>query len=133
MFWKTMLHLQSRIFILWWKSNFITLDSLTELWRLLYQSKRIIFFFCNTNFKVANTNGQSPKHLLNELKIHVRLFLQTYISTQIRNCKMSEFFSYETQKHPLALLKCSQMRSGNKSDLVNCIEEIPNEWIDIIF
>ena len=32
----------------------------------------------------------------------------------------------ETLKQPPALIKCSQMHSGNKSDLINCIREIPN-------
>ena len=49
-----------------------------------------------------------------------------FISTQIKLVGMNKFFSLETLKHPPALSKCGQMYSGNKSDLINCIEEIPN-------
>ena len=39
---------------------------------------------------------------------------------------MNEFFSEETLKHPPSLPKCGQIRSGNKSDLIGCIEEVLN-------
>ena len=39
---------------------------------------------------------------------------------------MNGLFSHKTLKHPPALSKYGQMHSGNKSDLINCIEEIPN-------
>ena len=58
--------------------------------------------------------------------MHVRLFSQMYIATQIRGGDMTEFFSYETLKHPPSLSKCGQMRSRNKSVLISCIEEVPN-------
>ena len=49
-----------------------------------------------------------------------------YIATQLRGGDMNEFFSHETLKHPPSLSKCVQMRSGNKSDLIGYIEEVPN-------
>ena len=49
-----------------------------------------------------------------------------FVSTQIKGVGINKFFSLETLKHPPALSKYSQMYSGNKSDLINCIEEIPN-------
>ena len=58
--------------------------------------------------------------------MHVRLFSQMYIATQIRGGDMNEFFSYETLKNPPSLSKCGQMCSGNKSDLISYIEEVPN-------
>ena len=58
--------------------------------------------------------------------MHVRLFSQMYIATQLRGGDMNEFFSHETLKHPPSLSKCGQMRSGNKSDLIGYIEEVPN-------
>ena len=77
-------------------------------------------------FKAANTKGQSSKRLKNEIKMHVRLFLQMSISAQMRGGDMNEFFSHETFKRPPSLSKCGQMRSGNKSDLIGCTEEVPN-------
>ena len=49
-----------------------------------------------------------------------------YIATQIRGGDMNEFFSHKSLKHPPSLSKCGQMRSGNKSDLIGCIEEVIN-------
>ena len=69
---------------------------------------------------------QSWKRLSNELKVYIRLSSQIFISTQIKGVGMNRFFSLETLKHPPALSKYGQMYSGNKSDLINCIEEIPN-------
>ena len=36
------------------------------------------------------------------------------------------FMSHESLKYPTALSRCGQMRSANKSDLINWIEEISN-------
>ena len=49
-----------------------------------------------------------------------------HIATQIRGGDMNEFFRYETLKHPPSLSKYSQICSGNQSDLISCIEEVPN-------
>ena len=75
-------------------------------------------------FKLSNTKSRSTKSESQELKIHVRLFSQMYISTQIRGGNMQEFFSHETLKYPPALARNGEMRSGNKSDLVKCIQPL---------
>ena len=56
-------------------------------------------------FKVSNTKGRSAKTESHELKMHVRLFSQMYISTQIRGGNMEEFFSHETLQYPHSLGK----------------------------
>ena len=48
--------------------------------------------------------------------MHVRLFSQMDFATQIRGGDMNDFLA----------TKYCQMRSGNKSDLIGCIEEVPN-------
>ena len=58
--------------------------------------------------------------------MHVSLFSQMDISTHITGSDINEFFCHETLKYPAALSKCGQMRSGNKTDLINCIEKVPN-------
>ena len=73
-------------------------------------------------FKVSATKGHSTKSESKELKMHIRLFSQMYISTQIRGGDLEEFFSHETLQYPPSLSKCGEMRSGNKSDLVKHIE-----------
>ena len=75
-------------------------------------------------FKASNTKGRSAKTESQELKIRVRLFLQMYISTQIRGGNMEEFFSHETLQYPPALARSGRIRSGNKSDLVKCIQPL---------
>ena len=41
--------------------------------------------------KVSATKGQSTKSMSKELKIHIRLFSQIYISTQIREETLKRF------------------------------------------
>ena len=80
-------------------------------------------------FKSTNTRGQSSSSTnCKELKLHVRLFSQMYISTQIRSGDMDQFFSHEMLKYPpalTALIKCGEMRSGEKSDLLKCLQLTP--------
>ena len=69
-------------------------------------------------FKSSNTKGQSSANSQSkELKLHIRLFSQMYISTQTRVGNMHEFFSHKTLQYPPALAKSGEIRSGNKSDL----------------
>ena len=73
-------------------------------------------------FKTSNMKGRSQES--QELKMYVQLFSDLYISTQIRGRKMEEFFSHETLQYPPGLGKSCEMRSGNKSDLVKCIQPL---------
>ena len=75
-------------------------------------------------FKESNTIGRSAKTESRELKMHVRLFSQMYISTQIRGGNIEEFFSHETLRYPPSLGRSDEMRSGTKSDLVKCIQHL---------
>ena len=74
-----------------------------------------------STFNASNTKGQSNKPESKNLKIHVRLFSEMYISTQTRGGSMLEFFNHETLQYPPALAKGGKMRSGRKSDLMKCI------------
>ena len=74
--------------------------------------------------KVSNTKGGSAKTESQELKMHVQLFSQMYISTQIRGGNMEEFCSHETFQYPPALARSGEMRSGNKSYIVKCIQHL---------
>ena len=47
-------------------------------------------------FKQSNTKGQSSKSESKDLKLHIRLFSQLYMPTQIRGGGMDKFFSHET-------------------------------------
>ena len=75
-------------------------------------------------FKTSNTKGQSKSKAQNEdLKLHVRLFSQMYVSTQIRGGDMDDFFKHETLKCPPALSKNGEIRSGDKADLLKGLKE----------
>ena len=77
-------------------------------------------------FKTCNTKGTTrSKSEEKELKLHVRLFAQMYISTQIRGGDMNEFFSHETLKVLPSLSKNGEMRSGTKADLLKCFNLEP--------
>ena len=75
-------------------------------------------------FKQMNTKEQSLKFESKDLKLHIRLFSQLYIFTQIRGGNMGKFFSPETLKNPPALSKNGEIRSGNKAELIKCIETL---------
>ena len=75
-----------------------------------------------TLFKQSNTEGQSSKSESKNLKLHIRLFSQLYILTQMRGGNMGKFFSHETLNNPPALPKNVEIQSGNKAELINCIK-----------
>ena len=77
-------------------------------------------------FESANTKGQSASHTESkELKLHIRLFSQMYISRQIRGGDTDQFFSYEMLKYPPGLTKCGEIRYGERSDLLKCLQPTP--------
>ena len=77
--------------------------------------------------KSANTKGQSTSRKgSDELKKHIRLFSQMYISTQTRGGNMDEFFSHETLSYPPALSKNTETHSVDKSQLVKCLDQLSN-------
>ena len=59
------------------------------------------------------------------------LFSQMYISTQARGGNMDEFFSHETLSYPPALSKNTEMRSGDKSQLVKCLDQLSNNPVQV--
>ena len=40
---------------------------------------------------------------------------------------MDQFFSHKTLKYPTALTKCDEMRSGEKRDLLKCLQPTPTQ------
>ena len=79
--------------------------------------------------KSTNARGQSSSCIRSkELKLHVGLFSQMHISTQIRGGDMDQFFSHEMLKYPPALAKCGEICSGEKSDLLKCCCHSINQY-----
>jgi len=52
------------------------------------------------------------------------LFSWLYIASQVRNGNLNEFFQHENQAYPPALTKNGKLRSGSKSNLVRCLEDL---------
>ena len=59
---------------------------------------------------------------MDSLKSDVELFSRLYISCQIRDGNLEEFFRHENQAHPPVLSDCGKLHLGNKSDLLTCLE-----------
>ena len=56
------------------------------------------------------------------LKEDVNLFSQLFISCQIKECDLEEFFQHENQAFPASLSDKGGLLSGQKSQLVNILE-----------
>lgn len=62
---------------------------------------------------------------VSSLKNDCSLFSRLYVSCQIRNGDLDEFFKHENQGHPPSISQSDgTMRSGTKSDLVHCLEHL---------
>ena len=62
-----------------------------------------------------------------ETKDQLQLFSQVYVTTQVRDGDMDEFFKHETLSHPPSLSKQSVIRPGDKSELIPCLKELAVE------
>ena len=60
------------------------------------------------------------------LKNDCSLFSRLYVASQVRNGNLDEFFEHENQAYPPALSQNGKLRTGTKSDLVSCLEELVN-------
>ncbi|XP_078492496.1 uncharacterized protein LOC144748319 [Ciona intestinalis] len=69
-------------------------------------------------------SSTSTKLEINTLKKNCQLFSQLYISCQVREGNLAEFFQHENNSCPPALSKNEEIRSGSKADLVTCLEII---------
>jgi hypothetical protein len=58
------------------------------------------------------------------LKENCSLFSQLYISCQVRQGNLEEFFAHENQAHPPSISKYGELRLGAKSDLLKCLESL---------
>ena len=58
------------------------------------------------------------------LKSNCSLFSRLYISCQVREGDLDSFFTHENQSYPPSLSQYGTLRSGNKSDLLFCLERL---------
>ncbi|KAK3083940.1 hypothetical protein FSP39_005667 [Pinctada imbricata] len=64
------------------------------------------------------------KQQIRSLKQNCSLFSQLYVSCQVRNGDLEEFFRHENQPYPPSLSKFGDIRLGTKSDLLVPLERI---------
>ena len=68
---------------------------------------------------------KSAKQLqVSSLKSDCSLFSRLYIASQTRDGDLDEFFKHENQVYPPALSQVGVLRSGLKSELVHCLEDL---------
>ena len=92
--------------------------------RIIKKTKGYMILSQRTNCPYSNLQIQEGTEI-KEMKLQVRLFPQMYIFTQIRGGDMDQFFSHKTLKYPPALTKCGDLRHGEKSDLLKCLQPTP--------
>ena len=57
------------------------------------------------------------------LKMHRKLFAQLFIAAQVGGGDVQKLFQHETTREPPSLLKESEIRSGNKADLLPYLKD----------
>ena len=68
---------------------------------------------------------KSRKQLqMSSLKNDCSLFSRLYIASQIRHGDLDEFFQHENQACPPSLSQMGVLRTGTKSDLMTCLENL---------
>ena len=63
------------------------------------------------------------KQQITSLKKTCALFSRFYVSCQVRDGNIEEFFRHENQSYPPALSKFGELRSGTKADLLECFQD----------
>ena len=72
------------------------------------------------SFKTRTKKKAASDLKLCELKTDCELFARLYIACQIRDGNLEDFFRHENQPYPPSLSQGGSLRSGNKSDLLEC-------------
>ena len=76
-----------------------------------------IFLFNQPSQRIST----AQKDQITTLKRSCQLFSQLYIACQVRDGDIDEFFRHENNSYPPSISKNGNLRSGKKSDLINCL------------
>ena len=94
--------------------------------RLTKRSKAITDTIRLCNLPLFGTQEKRPSsktsNVLANLKSDCRLFSRLYIACQAREGNLEEFFKHENSSSPPALSCNGKMRTGQKSELIACVE-----------
>ena len=101
--------------------NFVK-ERFKEKSKSLYEpiTKNALPLFSTPPKKILSKNQLQVKNLKND-RI---LFSQLYIACQNRDSDLDNFFEHENQIYPPSISHCGQIRTGNKADIVTCLEKI---------
>jgi len=75
-------------------------------------------------YKSSRKKLSSSNLKLSELKTDCELFSRLYIACQTRDGDLAEFFKFENQPYPPSLSQGGNLRSGTKSDLLDCFSAL---------
>ena len=96
----------------------------------LDERKILLFDVSKRNKLRLLSNPPAPKEVTKE-RIEVAsprgncyLFSRLYISCQVRERDLDSFFPHENQSFPPSLSQYGKIRSGQKSDLLKCLEKV---------
>ncbi|CAH1782324.1 unnamed protein product [Owenia fusiformis] len=79
--------------------------------------------------KIAMFSSKIPKRTnqksqIKKMRNDCDLFSKLYITCQTRNIDLDDFLMHENQEYPPSLAKYGVLRNGEKSELLNCMEDI---------
>lgn len=95
--------------------------------RLVKHKKEVTDVIKLNKFALFSNPRKSPskeKQDVASLKQNCNLFSQLYISCQVRQGNLDEFFAHENQSYPPSISKFGSLRPGVKSDLLKCLENL---------
>lgn len=77
-----------------------------------------------SHVKAVSGSQLKSKANLSSARNDAALFSQLYISCQVRDGNLEQFFEHENQPVPPSLSDNGKLRIGNKSDLLTCLDKI---------
>ena len=95
--------------------------------RLIKHKKEVTDVIKLNKFALFSNPRKSPskeKLEVTSLKQNCYLFSQLYISCQVRQGRLDEFFAHENQAYPPSISKFGDLRQIVKSDLLKCLENL---------
>ena len=95
--------------------------------RLIKHKKEVTDVIKLNKFALFSNPKKSPskeKQGVTSLKQNCTLFSQLYISCQVRQGNLEEFFAQENQAFPPSISKFGDLRLGVKSDLMKCLDSL---------
>ena len=93
----------------------------TSIYEIIKKNKFAIFT------QPSKPNKASNKMEITTLKKSCQFFSQLYITCQVRDGNLNEFFSHENGSYPPSISKNGDLMPGSKSDLLHCLEKFNKE------